>query len=926
MKNIGVVKQFKLKLYLSIGSIEKKQELYKHYMEVLNQTGVEQEKEEITHILEDITASILNDSDENKIKYFSKINVDYLKLRILGSLKNVDDMKIAELISQLPNDDLKMRALINIKNSDILMQQFLKLNSDERTFQMNSPTLNVIMERLETDEQKIAFLRKWPMNEFSIFDDAFKSKIILGMEESYVLEALDYIVTKMDIIPRLHENIRIKAIDKLDSDIDKASIISSLSPDYEEQKADFLKEIKDDRARGLIIESMQDENAKLDLLSTLQSDVYKNMVLETISTNSVTSFIKENSKCDDVKTLLKYASLDDQILEIIANTYSLDKNQQLAVKDLYKKNNDLLRTIKYKILDKKYSNLNEKLSLITCYPDIQERICELDDNSLQVLFKTLKIYDEKDIDWISITDKIVNNLYSEEYKDLSNDISKKKLSEEQLEQVCKILSKKNYFNISNLEEVDKYEEIERSVLDNIINKTSQEQLKQYQKIMEMKDDERVKFAVLMSVYGQSLTDAKKLVEQYAMDINNLEITEQNEQFVKYIYSLRTILETDDLDILRQIYEDSKTMPKMEMENLDRIAEGLNDAYLETYNKKLFKTDEKNFLGVTKTENGEVKVYDAGTEFSISLSSIGAYHTNNEREEYREDWNRPQIASQGFCTSYIRNDMLATAHIKNVVYGFTDYDRGTLMAASPKDMSSDAARFRPIAKREVKFLTENTMINESEGCLQGNYNEMLFNRNNKDGTRKQPSYVVFIKTGNEQEDKKIWQNSLKAAEDFNIPIVIVDKQKCAEAEMQKIQMMADEYAETRDNKTLQAIVQKFGNNFKGNGQYFSDELWKSIWDERGIKGLSDWTQMFYMEKGKSETKRDIEVFKIKDAVSDLDKRTELIFRAKDRTKGLIQETVELTKETTRTGEINEQVQLIKSIEKTKMKEQEYVKEQ
>ena len=126
MKNIGVVKQFKLKLYLSIGSIEKKQELYKHYMEVLNQTGVEQEKEEITHILEDITASILNDSDENKIKYFSKINVDYLKLRILGSLKNVDDMKIAELISQLPNDDLKMRALINIKNSDILMQQFLK--------------------------------------------------------------------------------------------------------------------------------------------------------------------------------------------------------------------------------------------------------------------------------------------------------------------------------------------------------------------------------------------------------------------------------------------------------------------------------------------------------------------------------------------------------------------------------------------------------------------------------------------------------------------------------------------------------------------------------------------------------------------------------------------------------------------------------
>ena len=73
------------------------------------------------------------------------------------------------------------------------------------------------------------------------------------------------------------------------------------------------------------------------------------------------------------------------------------------------------------------------------------------------------------------------------------------------------------------------------------------------------------------------------------------------------------------------------------------------------------------------------VYDAGTDFKIIMTSVGAYYDQMKRRtNYREDWNRADIECQHVCTSYIRNDMLGTAPINNICYGFSEMAEGSLI--------------------------------------------------------------------------------------------------------------------------------------------------------------------------------------------------------------------------------------------------------
>ena len=57
--------------------------------------------------------------------------------------------------------------------------------------------------------------------------------------------------------------------------------------------------------------------------------------------------------------------------------------------------------------------------------------------------------------------------------------------------------------------------------------------------------------------------------------------------------------------------------------------------------------------------------------------------------------------------------------------------------------------------------------------------MVYRRADKEGNIKQPSYVVYFSNGKVDEEDPIWKNSIKAAKDFDIPIVVVDKTICVE---------------------------------------------------------------------------------------------------------------------------------------------------
>lgn len=572
------------------------------------------------------------------------------------------------------------------------------------------------------------------------------------------------------------------------------------------------------------------DDKKIEQLERITNENYKVYVIGTIEDDGKREALLTELTAGEHEPEEKTSESKDTLQEVLEkNEYSLTDKQKAQVRNLYEKNNDLLETINFKILDEKYADLEDKLSIITSYQDIQQQIINLDDMQYKIFITTLKEHEERNGEWINFASKIISNLYSRQYEALLSDIKDKELTKEEIRTVGNILSKENIFNIKNLEEAKRYEEIKNQVCELIIKDSNFKKLEQYPNIMMLSDISRKKLAVLQKVYGQTLEEAMYLLDIYGADVDNLKITDENKSYIEYIKSLQIIEETGDIELLKKIYEKSETITLDNIYDVEMIEEGLKNAYLETYNEKLYQPKEKDLLQTIEENGQEIPIYDAGTEFSMSVSSISAYVRETELDSYKEDWNRPKTASQGFCTSYVRNDMLATATISNVLYGFINYDEGTLMKAGREPLGSDASKFK-IEANFVKFLSEDEMINYTNQL-----NELLFNRNNAKGERKQPDYIVFIKERQEVSGY-VWENTKKAAAEFGIPIVIIDKEKCAKSEEQKISSMLDEFIKKGDNELLQKACQKFSNNKEGNSTYFTEEKWKTMCQEKGIENI------------------------------------------------------------------------------------------
>ena len=183
-------------------------------------------------------------------------------------------------------------------------------------------------------------------------------------------------------------------------------------------------------------------------------------------------------------------------------------------------------------------------------------------------------------------------------------------------------------------------------------------------------------------------------------------------------------------------------------------------------------------------------------------------------------------------------MLGTAPITKFCFGFDKVDEESLLVSSPGDMGTRSDQLVPwaegIGRDYVNFCTPESMINKNSE-YPGNYNEMLFKKE-QNGKRIQPSYVVVFKENGTIKNIEMAKN---AASSFNpkLPIIVVDKEKCAESEKNKIENMLSEYEKTQDIELAKKINQKVKNNTIGNSCFNLDketrEKVKTIIEESDI---------------------------------------------------------------------------------------------
>lgn len=587
----------------------------------------------------------------------------------------------------------------------------------------------------------------------------------------------------------------------------------------------------------------------------------------------------------DKITLAQMANDFELASKLIASSIKDEKQKQLYLK-LKKTNIDIDETINVELLSDRYAFLGEWLDSITTDIEVQQRLISLSDERLE-LFKLLldKVKDEvsnpipiitKSLSRLGTSPYLSQHFDSNAYESLNFALEEKlkqgqTLSEEAKEKLLFLYTSGSIWSVESIEDLESFGK-----------KGSKDAID----IQEMVDRERnshnknltnIQNALLYKTYGISLDDAKSLISNFKA--GNIEITDENRETMQLYLSIYKIVAEKDAGKLIKIFDEYSEQKETSFNYIQPliIESELRDMFLQELNRASLKLDTR----VPQNVDG-IQVYDAGTDFQMIITSVGAYQGNFKTDNYYEYWNSPHIRSHGNCCSLVANNNLSTAAIRGICMGFSEFEPGMLLRAGNKDLNSTVySKDLDVSQRSGMFMLPNDLINSTRGT----YNELVYERRNLSTNRKNykknPDYLVFFeefdgenietltaedieKEPDEEkrkilhEQKRIWKETKRAAIDFSstgengeiipLPIVKINREQCAINERNKIDEAFKSYLETRDISLLPSIVTQFENNRVGNKSphnyiretYFSQESMQTMLDQiiETIKTIED----------------------------------------------------------------------------------------
>lgn len=659
-----------------------------------------------------------------KSEIVKNIKLPQIRMKALEIIKDFEIQQ--EIIESFESDDLKLQALNFVEKGNIKIEIIKKIKAPEYILKAlplvsNDSRVEIIL-GIDNDEFKLKALKLIPKEMYWLKDTIIKTMtngrtIIQALNENRVYDKKDIIIEKLDSF----------------DDEEKKELLKFYRYDF------------DDDTKVTIIKTIKDNLIRLSLLG----------------------LIERKSKGEEKRELIIELIDEPEVKQLLERMTS--------------KNADLLEKVDFRIFEKKYLDTlgEERINLISCYPEIQKNVLQLNDKQLYLFDRCIDVYLEEHpgIDeWTTLANEILKNIneYGELFSSLGELKDVKELADEDIIALTKIIQNENLFEIKNINDVRNIEQIREKKNKDIME--GQYPLPQK------------KEAVIQKIFGFSLDYFRKSIMKYGIDIENID-----DGYAKdFIRALKEIEDIEDEKVLKEIF-DTCSMVDIDKTLIER---DLKTEYGKKFNEGLYKVKEEDL--VENTEN----VYEAGTDFKILMTAVGAYSDMNP-ENYKEDWNRPAIGSQHFCASYIRNDMIGTAPIKNICYGFSKMKDDALMLSSHVDIGSSAEGFISSSELEETYFTPDNQINHTE-----TYNEMDFRRI-QGGEKKQPDYIlVFKKNGiipnmeEAQKASKQWGG---------MPIVVIDVDKCLSAERKKVEEMINKYYETNSVEIAIELLKKVKNN-------------------------------------------------------------------------------------------------------------------
>ena len=407
------------------------------------------------------------------------------------------------------------------------------------------------------------------------------------------------------------------------------------------------------------------------------------------------------------------------------------------------------------------------------YPNVQKILMKLSENELAVLGKIIIYAERNKQDWVPLGAKYIHVLKNDKYKALSEDIRNRGISSSLISNFLFLISNSfNFYNIKKIEDIENLKEIRLSKLNKIL-KTNEPNI------------------ILLVKYGFSYDTAFNYYKRYGIDVMKMEDS----------------LEKDFLLDIKRIIE-GKGTEKILYDNLDflnNVDSCLRNYFNKVYNDCLYKINDYEPIDYIKVGDDTIPIYDAGVDFTFSIYSYGMGFAKEKPDNYRDDWLKPEISVDYMCNSIINSLNMRTS-IKHCVYGFDNFedndmallganDLGTGEIYNEVNVTSSYHHDKLIA--DVEFRLPNELISNTRFTNNEVYRKRRRIKNGK-LEKIEPSYIVYFKTKDVIKDDNIWQESVMAARDFKIPIVIIDCEKCLKYNIEKIEKKMNDFESCYDD--------------------------------------------------------------------------------------------------------------------------------
>lgn len=667
--------------------------------------------------------------------YLVNISDEDLKLKLLPY---IDEESMIYIVQTFKKEENIINAIKYLNNNKSSLLMIMKKLSDDAIIKslkyLDLENQIMFIRNMKSDDHKISFMK-------GITDEELKTDIIITLQSDdmkiKLLSSINEQICKAIIINSINDiKIVLQEYSKLNDEAAKSRIIMGIRDKNIKEK--LISELKNERIKAKCIQNIHDEKIVLELISQFKNEINIAVAVKGLSAEEkikIAKTLKNREAKEMIMTNINFNSKEEQkkilcsgilsselctilrkkeqfeydvLLELIDTVEKIENDSNKIVrKDIIRKflkiDSYILNTVNFNFMNDDFVNIftEQQLYRIAKSPEFQSKliIVSEDNKKFELLKTVINKCNEKKLDyftWINTLEEIVDSIVTADFDEVIQQVD---LNQDlQIDKLIHILSSENYFNISTINEMFGYSRIKNRVCDSIISGDSEEVAK-YSKINNLERIDQLRFAVLEKLYGQDIKKSKHFINLFGYDIEKIEpASQEDENLIIFINSIKRILLCTDEELLKRMYE----IPIcVEEDNIKPwvIEKELKRIFCREYNKGLYNPKDKQ----ADLIEDDIPIYEAGTDFKMIITSIGAFVGNTgNRVNYCDDWNRTQNVTMCFSASYIRNDMVGTAPIIDLCYGFCNMEEESLVESSPFDLGSKSNAHKSTTERRLYF--------------------------------------------------------------------------------------------------------------------------------------------------------------------------------------------------------------------------------